>query len=217
MRFRDRQDAARQLAQRLELLTLHDPLVLAVPRGGVVTGATIAAELGAELDVLLAHNLHAPSDSATAIGCVCEGGELYLDDEVQSLAGVTPTYLRHERHRQTAELELETGLFRSVCSAAAVTGRTIVLADDGIATGSTMLAAIGCLLSRDPAHVIVAVPVAPAHRIDAILRRCDLMICLHAPVDFRAVSQAYESFEEVDDERVIELLRQAEARHEIAT
>jgi hypothetical protein len=206
--FRDREDAAQQLAERLKELDLRHPLVLGIPRGGVVTGAALARALGAELDVVLAHKLRSPFQSELAFGAIGEDGEIYLNHDIEEVTGVTDEYLEDERKRQKAEIARRQKLFRTVRPAAAIEDRSVILTDDGIATGSTVLAAIEVVKGRDPHEVIVAVPVAPAERIDAIGERCDRFICLHAPVAFWAVGQFYESFDPVEDDQVVELLRE---------
>ncbi|MEX1027398.1 MAG: phosphoribosyltransferase family protein [Candidatus Paceibacterota bacterium] len=206
--FRNREDAGRQLAEKFKDLELRDPLVLGIPRGGVVTGAALARVLGAELDVVLAHKLRSPVQPELAFGAIGEDGEIYLNHHVEEVTGVTDEYLEDERRRQIGEIQRRQKLFRPVRPAASISGRSVILTDDGIATGSTMFAAIEVVKGREPHEVIVAVPVAPAERIEALRQRCDRLICLHAPVVFWAVGQFYESFDPVEDDQVVELLRE---------
>lgn len=204
--FRDREDAARKLAERLKHLPLRDPLVLAIPRGGVVTGAVLARELGAELDVVLSRKLKAPFQPELALGAVSEDGAVYLntfaDDE-----GTGDGYLEQERKHQMAEIERRKKLFRNVRPAAAVSGRSVIVTDDGIATGATMLAALHVIKNQNPHEVIVAVPVASPERLQEIGRHCNRVICLYAPQEFWAIGQFYRDFSQVEDETVVELLR----------
>jgi predicted phosphoribosyltransferase len=206
--FRDREDAGRQLAERLKDADLRDPLVLGIPRGGVVTGAALARALGADLDVVLAHKLRSPLQPELAFGAIGEDGEIYINHHIEQAAAITDQYLEYESKRQKAEIQRRQKLFRTVRPAAAIRDRSVILTDDGIATGSTMLAAMEVVKGRDPHEVIVAIPVAPPERINAIDQRCDRFICLHTPVAFWAVGQFYESFDPVEDDQVVELLRE---------
>jgi predicted phosphoribosyltransferase len=204
--FRDREDAARQLAEHLKYMPLRDPLVLAIPRGGVVTGAVLARELGAELDVVLSRKLRAPFQPELALGAVSEDGAVYLNPFVEA-EGTSNGYLGQERKHQMAEIERRKKLFRNVRPAAAVAGRSVIVTDDGIATGATMLAALHVIRNQNPNEVIVAVPVASPERLQEIGRHCDRVICLLAPQDFWAIGQFYRDFSQVEDETVVEFLR----------
>ena len=207
--FADREDAARQLASELAGLKLHDPIVLAIPRGGVVTGAVLARALGADLDVVLSRKLRAPFQPEFAIGVVGEDGEVYLNHHVDGAMSVDKGYLEEERQRQVSAIEQRRKLFRAGRASIPITGRSVILTDDGIATGSTMIAAIRVVRALKPRELIVAVPVAPQRQLDEFRGLCDRFICLEAPADFQAVGQFYRSFETVEDEEVVRLLREA--------
>jgi predicted phosphoribosyltransferase/dienelactone hydrolase len=206
--FRDREDAARQLAEKLKELDLRDPLVLGIPRGGVVTGAVLARELGAELDITLSRKLRAPYQPELAVGAVGEDGHVYVDEHTAEAPGITAGYVERERQYQMDEIARRQKLFRAAKPAAEIKGRSVIVTDDGIATGSTMIAALRVVRNQQPHELIVVVPVAPPGRLDAIRERCDRLICLHAPEFFWAVGQFYEQFEQVSDEQVVELLRE---------
>jgi predicted phosphoribosyltransferase len=206
--FIDREDAARRLAAELRPLPLKNPLVLAIPRGGVIVGAVLARELGADLDVVLARKLRAPYQPELALGAVGEDGELYLNRSVVAALGVSKSYLEQERRHQLDEIARRQALYRAARPQAPLAGRSLILTDDGIATGSTMIAALHYVRGHDPHEVIVAVPVAPPERLEAIQPLCDRLICLMAPPDFYAVGQFYESFEPIEDEEVLRVLRQ---------
>jgi predicted phosphoribosyltransferase len=206
--FLNREDAGRQLGKELKRLQLRDPLVLAIPRGGVVTGAAIAREIDAELDVVLAHKLRSPEHPELAFGAVGENGEIYLNHHIEEVTGVTHEYLEQERARQLAEINRRKERFRAVRPAASMEGRSVILTDDGIATGSTMLVAVEVVREHAPHEIIVAVPVAPPDRLEALRSRCDRVICLEAPTAFWAVGQFYESFEQVEDEEVARALQE---------
>ena len=204
--FSDRQEAGRRLGERLLRIPLKNPVVLGIPRGGIVTGAAVADVLSAELDVVLAHKLGAPGQPELAIGAVGEDGNVYLDRELELLLGVDQDYLEQERARQWAQLQRRSQMFRKVRPAASLEGRSAIITDDGIATGSTVLAAIETVKAQQPAKIIVAVPVIPAQRVDFFTSRCDRLVFLEAPVDFTAVGQFYRVFDSVPDEDVLHLL-----------
>jgi predicted phosphoribosyltransferase len=210
--FIDREDAGRQLAWRLKGRALDDPLVLAIPRGGVVIGAVLAEELDADLDVVLSRKLRAPGNPEVAIGAVGEDGQVYLEPHAQTLFGSLDDYLVQERDHQMAEIARRQALFRDRYPAAPIRGRSVIVTDDGIATGSTMIAALRVARQHEPRELIVAVPVAPPERLKEVQRCCDDLICLLTPAEFWAVGQFYEDFRQVADDQVIEVLRCFAAR-----
>lgn len=214
--FRDREDAAGQLAQRLQGRAFRDPLVLAIPRGGVVTGAVLAQELGADLDVVLARKLRAPDQPECALGAVSETGGVFLVPELGEVPRWLRDYLASEQAHQLAEIARRRKLFRGVRPAAPLRGRTVIVTDDGIATGATMIAALQVARAQRPHELIVAAPVAPANRVEEVGRWCDQMICLLVPEDFWAVGQFYADFRTVEDAEVIKLLRTAVSAHEVS-
>jgi putative phosphoribosyl transferase len=205
--FRNREDAGLQLADMLRDTPLHNPVVLGIPRGGVTVAAVLARELGAELDVVLARKLRAPNQPELAIGSMCENGEVYLSQLGKEIAREYPDYLAQEREHQMAEINRRKRLFRQVRAQVPVTGRTVIVTDDGIATGSTMLAALHVVKAKKAAEVIVAVPVGSPERLEEVGRWCDRIVCLRAPENFWAIGQFYEDFSQVEDSEVVELLR----------
>ena len=205
--FRDREDTAYRLADKLKGRELHDPLVLAIPRGGVVTGAVLARELGAELDVVLARKLRAPLQPELAIGAVSEDGQVYLDPRAREVLDLEEGYLAEELRHQVQEMERRKQLFRAVRPKAAVAGRSVIVTDDGIATGSTMIAALHTVAAQGPHEVIAAVPVASPERLADVGRWCDDVVCALVPAELWAVGSFYEDFTQVEDEEVLRLLR----------
>jgi len=195
------------LAERLRGLPLHDPVVVAIPRGGVEVGAAIARGLGCELDVVLARKLRAPDQPELALGAVSEGGDIYLNDFATALTDSGSSSIEAERQRQVAEIARRRTLIRAVRPQADLKGRSVILTDDGIATGATMIVALRTVRAAGPDEIIVAVPVAAPSRIAAIRPLCDRVICLQEPEAFWAVGQFYRSFGQVEDERVMQLLR----------
>jgi predicted phosphoribosyltransferase len=207
--FRDREDAGRRLAAVLKKRPLRNPLVLAIPRGGLVVGAVLARELGAELDVVLSRKLRAPWQRELAVGAVCEDGRVYLQSHAAEVPGLTEEYLAEERRHQLGEIARRKELFRSARPAASVADRSVVVTDDGIATGATMLAALQVIRAQGAGEVIVAVPVASPDRLEEVRRWCDDVVCLLSTEEFWAIGQFYEDFTQVEDEEVLALLRQA--------
>lgn len=209
--FENREDAALQLAKPLKIRKLKDPLVLGIPRGGVAIAAILARELGGELDVVLSRKLRAPYQPELAIGAIGEEGEVYLNPFARAVPGVTEQYIHRERDYQIAEIERRSKLFRAVKPAADVTGRSVVVTDDGIATGSTMLAALHVLNARKPQEIIVAVPVAPPDALEKFRPMCRHVECLLTPGYFAAISQFYSDFRQIEDEEVLLLLRRQQS------
>lgn len=205
--FRDREDAALQLAERLKGREFRDPLVLAIPRGGVVLGAILARELGADLDVVLSRKLRAPGQPELALGAICESGQVYLNQHGEALAEQLRDYLADERQFQLDAIAQRKKLFRSVRPPASMAGRSVIVTDDGIATGSTMIAALQVARKQRPHELIVAAPVASPDRLEEVRRWCDEIVCVFAPEMFWAIGQFYDDFTQVTDEEVIALLR----------
>jgi len=206
--FRNREDAAHQLAEKLKGRELYDPVVLAIPRGGVVTGAVLARELGADLDVVLSRKLRAPGQPELAVGAVSEDGQIYLNHHARDYLEKIDEYLEKERRHQLAEIDRRKKLFRDVHRQAPLKGRSVIVTDDGIATGSTMIASLQAIKTRKAREVIVAVPVASPDRLQEVRRWCDDVVCLLAPEEFWAIGQFYEDFTQVEDDEVVKLLHE---------
>ena len=207
--FRDREDAGQRLAAKLKRRELRDPLVLAIPRGGIVIGGVLAQELGAELDVVLARKLRAPGQPELAIGAISETGQMYLNHHAEEFVESLGDYLDEERNHQLAEIERRKQLFRSVRPQAPVSGRSVIVTDDGIATGSTMIAGLKVIRAQEPYELIVAVPVASPSRLDQVRLWCDEVVCLARPEVFWAIGQFYDDFTQIDDEEALDILAAA--------
>jgi putative phosphoribosyl transferase len=205
--FANREDAAHQLASQMKDRALNDPVVLAIPRGGIVTGAILARELGADLDVVLSRKLRAPWQHEYALGAISETGDVFLNPEAANAPGYSAEYLSSERKRQLDEIARRKKLIRGVLPPTDVAGRSVIVTDDGIATGATMIAALQVVRKQGASEVIVAVPVASPDRLAAVARWCDDVVCLHAPTSFQAIGQFYVDFPQVEDDEVVELLR----------
>jgi hypothetical protein len=215
--FRDRDDAARQLAARLQGRALHNPLVLGIPRGGVAVASILAQELEAEMDVVLSRKLRAPGHAELAIGAVAEDGQVHLDHGLIKWLGLSREYILSEIDQQREEIARRSRLFRQVRPPAPITGRSVIVTDDGLATGATMMAALRSLRPQNPRELLVAVPVASPDRLPELRRWCNDVICVLAPSHFAAVSQFYATFTQVSDEEVLQLLHLANLRAREAT
>jgi putative phosphoribosyl transferase len=205
--FRDRVDAGKQLAERLEFLRGEpDLIVLGIPRGGVVVAAEIARALNASLDVFLAHKIGAPSNPELAIGAVTSTGEIMLDDEILADLDLRADQIEREVAYWCGEIIKRAETFRGTRAPLDVKNKTVIVVDDGIATGSTMLVALRVLDQQHPARLILAAPVAPANVVQRLARECDQVIILATPEAFIAVGRFYLQFEQTSDEEVIALL-----------
>lgn len=210
MLFRDRQDAGRQLARRLASLHL-DPktaLILAIPRGGVVVGAEIAASLHLPLDVYITRKLTAPGNPELAIGALAADGAVFLDEDLARSTGASERYVVMETERQTLEMQRRLRVYRGDRPAPTLKGKDVVLVDDGIATGATMLVALRALRRQAPARLILAIPVGPPDAIRRMESEADQVVVLAAPEPFWAVGAFFSDWSQTSDGEVIALLNQ---------
>ncbi len=200
--------------RRLSPADLPGPVVLGIPRGGVMVAYEVAMSLDAPLDVIIPRKVGAPGNPELAIGAVAPDGTLVVDEALVKMLGVDEGYLQEETQRQRAEIERRTDLYRHGRPAAELAGASVILVDDGIATGATVLAALRGLRSQDPARVILAVPVAPPDTLERLAPEADAIVCLATPEPFYAVGQFYRHFEQTSDEEVIDLVDRAHRRAE---
>jgi putative phosphoribosyl transferase len=206
--FKDRHHAGLQLASALIYLKKERPVILALPRGGVPVAYEVAHELMAPLDVLLVRKIGAPGYAELGIGAVVDGErpQTVLNEDLVSQLGVSSVYIAEETERQLLEIERRRKLYCGDRPPLQVHGRTVIVVDDGIATGGTMAAALKALMQEGPAKLIFAVPVAPRETLDKLCVGVDDGVCLTVPDNFRAVGQFYENFDQTSDEEVISLL-----------
>ena len=207
MRFRDRTDAGRQLAGRLAAYANRpDVIVLGLPRGGVPVAAEVARSLGAPLDVFLVRKLGVPGQAELAMGAIAEGGASVLSEDLIATLQIPRALVEEVAARERVELDRRERLYRGARPAPDLHGRTAILVDDGLATGSTMEAAVRALRALEAARVVVAVPVGARESCERIGRLADEIVCAYTPSWFSAVGQWYEDFSETSDDEVSRLL-----------
>jgi putative phosphoribosyl transferase len=205
MIFDSRLDAGRRLAKALAAYRGRNPLVLAIPRGAVEMGATLARELDGELDVVLVRKLPAPRNAELAVGAVGETGWTYIAGHA-AMTGADAAYLAKEKATQLALLRRRRAQYTPARAPADPAGRIAIVVDDGIATGASMIAALHSVRARNPARLVCAVPVAAPDSLEQVRPYADELVCLDAPEYFQAVGQFYRAFPQVDDEAVAALL-----------
>ena len=206
--FRDRNEAASRLAERLQAYRGKNPLILAIPRGAVPMAKIIADKLGGELDVVLVRKLRAPRQPELAIGSVNESGWTYQSDYAE-LYGADAAYIASEKRAQMETIRRRRAQYTPIRPPIDSAGRIVIVIDDGLATGATMIAALHGLRANKPARLICAVPVAPPDTLEKVADLADEVVCLEAPELFQAVGQFYQHFPQVDDDEVIEILERA--------
>ena len=203
--FKDRDDAAHLLADRLQAYAAQHPLVLAIPRGAVPIGKIVAAQIGGDFDVVLVRKLRAPFEPEVAIGSVAESGWTYIAPYAAAL-GADQGYIAAEKQRQMATIQARRAQYTPIRAPIDPQGRVVIVVDDGLATGATMISALHSLRQRHPARLVCAIPVASPDALEKIRPMADDVVCLRAPADFQAVGQFYRHFPQVDDKEVIALL-----------
>ncbi len=208
MPFQSREHAAHLIAQELLEYKGVKPLVLGIPRGAVPMAKIIADALNRELDVVLVHKLGAPGQPELAIGSVDETGNVYLSDYVRDL-GISAEYIDREKQAQLETLSRRRARFTPLRPPIDPAGRIVIVVDNGIATGATMIAALRAVRGKKPAKLIAAVAVAPPSTLKRMKDEADEVVCLEAPPHFYAVGEFFEDFSQVSDEDVIAILRQS--------
>ncbi len=204
--FADRIEAGRILADHLHHLRPHDLVVLGIPRGGVVIAHQIAKNIGGTLDIVLTRKLGAPYNPELAIGAVSENSNLFLNEELITTLRINSAYIKLVTNEQLEIIAVRQSRYRQVLKKVALKGKTVILTDDGVATGATMLASIWAAKAEKPKKIILAVPVGPPDTLIQLAKEADETICISAPQEFAAVGQFYREFEQVSDAKVLGML-----------
>ena len=204
MIFKDRVDAAQKLAKKLEWVKKENPVILAIPRGGVVTGDVIAKTLGLSLDVIVSRKVGAPYNPELAIGAVAHDGSFFPNSELINALGIPKSYLDEKIAEQMEEIRHRLVKFRGRTDYD-LKNKTVVLVDDGIATGATVFVALEWIKKQHPKRVIVAIPVGPRDTIERLSKMAEVVV-LDAPESFGAVGEFYHSFDQVEDYQVMEIM-----------
>jgi putative phosphoribosyl transferase len=206
MTFRDRRDAGRRLAAELAALADERPVVVALPRGGVPVGVEVADALQAPLDILAVRKLGAPGNPELAVGALAEDGTMVLDAQSAAMLGMTEAMLEATVAQEAAELRRRVQRYRAGGSQIDVHGRSVIVVDDGLATGLTELAALRALHKRGARRIVVAVPVGSAEAVSMLAQEADQVICLTVPTRLLGVGRWYEDFAPVSDAQVLSQL-----------
>lgn len=204
--FYDRNEAATKLAGKLTVYRGRNPLVLAIPRGAVPMAKIITDKLGGSLDIVLVRKLRAPYSPELAIGSVDESGGIFIA-EYSTLAGADTDYIDYEKKIQMDIIRKRRLQYSPIRPPIDPNGRIVIVIDDGLATGATMISALHSLRKRSPAKLICAVPVAPAETLKKIEELADEVVCLETPTNFEAVGQYYVNFPQIEDDEVVSVLQ----------
>ena len=203
--FKNRVDAGRQLASALQSVS-KSAIVLAIPRGGLVVGFEVAKALSVPLDIVITRKIGAPDNPELAIGAVAEDGTAILDDGLVRMLQVSKGYIGEEVEKQKMEIKRRLLRYRGDMPYPILEDREVIVVDDGVATGSTLKAAIMSIRKKRAKTIIVAVPVGPLNTVNELKRIVDNLVCLQTPEPFYAIGEFYDDFEQTEDEEVIKLL-----------
>lgn len=209
MLFKDRIQAGQELAKKLLKYKDKDVIILAIPRGGVVVAYEIAKALNSPLDLIIPRKIGAPYQPELAIGAVTQDGTIILNEDIVSYLPIPNGYIEAEAEKQKMEIERRLMKYRGSVIEPNISNKIVIIVDDGIATGATMLAAIASIRKKKPLEIVVAIPVAPIETLKKIKEHADEIVCLYTPEPFFAIGQFYERFEQLEDEEVINLLNKS--------
>ena len=209
--FKDRSDAGRQLAERVAALNLDDPVIYALPRGGIPVAIEVAKRLQAPLDLVIVQKIGAPGWPEVAMGAVADGvdPQTIINEDVYAATGSDAAGLERARRRELEEIERRRRRYLGDRPHVSPSGRVAVIVDDGLATGATARAALAAVKRQGAALTVLAVPVAPAETIDEMRAEADEVVVVHTPAQFWAIGPFYNDFHQLSDDETIELLRQA--------
>ncbi len=211
--FANRVEAGQRLATALKGVAFKDGIVLSIPRGGVVVGYEVAEALNLPLDVIVPRKLGAPGNPEYAIGAITEDGTVILDENAVEYLNVPQDYIERESANQKLEIQRRMRLYRQDAPYPDLKGRDVIVVDDGIATGSTMKAALASVRNCGANTVTAAIPVGPPSTIEALKKLADCVVCLFTPESFFAIGEFYEDFSQTTDDEVIFLLRKHREKH----
>jgi putative phosphoribosyl transferase len=212
LKFQDRVHAANILADRLKnavkstMVDKEDIIVLGIPRGGVIIADIVATQLSADFDIASGRKLRAPENKELAIGAVMEDGTAYLNDYLVNALRISPEYLEKEKLEQKNEIKRRTAVYRKVMDYK-IANKVVILVDDGIATGATIITTARWIRKQEPKYLMIAVPVAPSQTVDILKQEADAVETVASPSDFNAVGEFYENFDPITDEHVIEIMK----------
>ncbi|QKV18142.1 phosphoribosyltransferase [Oricola thermophila] len=209
MLFRDRHQAGERLAERLRRIAPAEAIVVALPRGGVPVGEVIARELGLPLDVILVRKVGAPMQPELAVAAVTDGEKMRLtvNEDIKAELGLSDSDIEALANKQLREIERRRAVYYAESAPLPLKEKTVIVVDDGVATGATANAALRLIRQHEPTRLILALPVAPAETISELERHADEIVCLSTPHPFRAVGAHYVDFDQVSDHEVVEALR----------
>ncbi len=205
--FKSRDETGGLLAEKLLALRISNPIVIAIPRGGVVIGCEIAKRIGADLDIITPKKMPAPQNPELAIGAVMHDGSFFLNEEVAAASSASEAYIENAKERAMNESARRLAVYRGARAPPALNGRTVILTDDGIATGSTMEVAIKWVKKQNSERIVVAVPVIPTSILAKLRKYVDDVVYVEATESFFAIGQFYKIFEQVSDEEVVRMLQ----------
>ncbi len=209
MIFKDRRQAGKKLAEELKPYREKKPLILAVPRGGVTVAEPVWESLGGDLDLIITRKIGAPYQPELAVGAVTGDGFIMVNESIVSRLNVTGDYIDKAAEKEQNEIRRRLEIYRGKRPLSAVDNRLVILIDDGVATGYTLLAALRSLQEKKPAELVLAVPVGPPDTINMLENEVDELVCLEAPAHFAAVGQFYRHFDQVSDAEVSAILKKA--------
>jgi putative phosphoribosyl transferase len=207
MKFRDRIEAGNLLAERLAENGYAHAIVLGIPRGGVILADIVAKKLGADFDIVIPRKLGAPENEELGIGAVMEDGTSYINRYIVNALRIPQDYIESEKVRQAAEIRRRSAAYRKPGLSYTIAGKNVILVDDGIATGATVIASARWARKHPLSSLTIAVPVAPSQSVEVLEQEADSVIVLHIPHDFGSVGQFYEEFEPVSDNQVTQIMR----------
>ena len=210
--FKDRTEVGRLLAEKIHKMGIVNPIVLAIPRGGVPVAKEIALEIHAPLDLVITRKIGFPGQPEFAIGAVTQEGEIIFDEHTVRTLAVSNEYLKKEAAIQTEEIHSRLERYRGKRPYPTLAGMDVIIVDDGIATGNTVLAAIESVRLKKPRSITLAVGVAPRDTLRKLSSKADSIVCLDTPEPFYAIGEFYASFEQVEDEEVRQALREVNSR-----